>query len=164
MAVLKRTYIAKKPRVKVTLTNFANGLENRMLEWFADRFLWYVRREMTSGIFENPTGTSLRAWRYKIEANVVRFFNRDYIFYLNRGRRSQVMKWLEGKVIPIRVGNQIIFRTAKNVGRPNPKSKHGRLFYMKQPDKGKPYLGFIDRAIEKANTALRRKIKRGGFA
>lgn len=131
-------------------------------KWFAERAIYYLQKAHRSGIFENPTATSLRAWRYEIKGDRVSFINRkNYVFYLNRGRKSQPMRWLEGKTVPIKVGNETIFRKAIGVGRPNSTSKHGRLFYMKDPDKGKPYLGYIDDAIRKAQLALRRKIKRG---
>ncbi len=161
MTFKRRTFFKKK-NIAVTLDDFESRIQTVAIKWYAERVLWYLRRAHASGIFENPTGTSLRAWRYDITGNKVRFFNRkDYVFFLNRGRKSQAMTWLEGKTIPLMIGGRLVFRTAKNVGRPNKNSKHGRLFYMKQPDKGKPYLGYIEDSIDRANRALKEKLKRG---
>ena len=152
----------KQGKTTINLSDFHEQFTNATLVWFAERFIWYIHRAHASGIFANPTGTSMRAWRYEINKQSVRFFNRKtYVFYLNRGRKSQPMRWLEGKTVPIKVGNEVIFRKAIGVGRKNANSKHGRLFYMKDPDKGKPYLGYIDKAIDQAQIALKRKLKRG---
>lgn len=41
-----------------------------------------------------------------------------HLLYLDRGIQPRIMKELEGKTIPIRTPGGIIFRVAKNVGRP----------------------------------------------
>lgn len=56
-----------------------------------------------------------------------------HLLYLDQGIKPFVMKSLEGKTIPIRTPNGIVFRKAKNVGKPQIMSRdeRGRIIYSK---------------------------------
>lgn len=77
-----------------------------------------------------------------------------HLLYLDRGIAPRIMKELEGKTIPIRTPFGIIFRVAKNVGRPQvlARDERGRINYTKLSWRypGVEAMNFIQPAMKQA--------------
>jgi hypothetical protein len=77
-----------------------------------------------------------------------------HLVYLDQGIQPRIMKELEGKTIPIRTPGGIVFRRAKNVGKPQvlARDERGRVNYTKLSWRfpGVEAMNFIQPAIRQA--------------